>query len=330
MKKNKILIHISCLILFFSIFFVNSVENRAYNSLPITQDSSIDTSTVITDSSTESVNKSTETVNISTGTTYTSTEVITSVGVFSTTNKENKNNFPLKHKDSSCEIEITREWYGPNGPGAWCYVAHINLSDYSRLKKECANGFYNKGKEKTSHASMRAGAIFTVNGDHSEPEEDHPVMAQRVVYNDKLCNAYAVYSSQTGVFAPPEFFGVSNLKLSETTDKISDTFHFLPPYLKGDEIFKFGGDKSRAQRTFVGTNGNPGELWIVVSEGRMVDGISAGLTYEECAMLLREKGCNFGVPLDGGGSSTMVFKGKVLNHLPGNKERKVVDFLHVI
>ena len=45
------------------------------------------------------------------------------------------------------------------------------------------------------------------------------------------------------------------------------------------------------------------------------------------ATYLQSKGCTFGVPLDGGGSSTMVFKGKVLNAAKGN-QRAVVDFVY--
>ena len=55
--------------------------------------------------------------------------------------------------------------------------------------------------------------------------------------------------------------------------------------------------------------------------------VSPGLTYSQCARLLGEKGCIFGVPLDGGGSSTMVFQGKVLNSAKAG-QRSVVDFVY--
>jgi exopolysaccharide biosynthesis protein len=86
-------------------------------------------------------------------------------------------------------------------------------------------------------------------------------------------------------------------------------------------------DTGRAQRTFIGTNGNPGDIWLVVSDGRYNDNESAGLTYDQCSRYLVSKGCVFGVPLDGGGSSTMVFKGQVLNANSKN-ERAVVDFVY--
>lgn len=90
------------------------------------------------------------------------------------------------------------------------------------------------------------------------------------------------------------------------------------------EIAPSGG--GRAQRTFIGTNGAPGDIWIVVTEGRGSDGVSAGLTMQECAEFLKAKGCTFGIPLDGGGSTTMVFNGMRLNHV--SSERAVVDFVY--
>ena len=63
----------------------------------------------------------------------------------------------------------------------------------------------------------------------------------------------------------------------------------------------------------------------MISDGRKIDGESSGLTYTQCARLLLSKGCTFGVPLDGGGSSSMVFQGEVLNQTSG---RAIVDFVY--
>ena len=77
----------------------------------------------------------------------------------------------------------------------------------------------------------------------------------------------------------------------------------------------------------MGTNGKAGDIWLCVSDGRYNDGESAGLTYLECGQYLQTKGCTFALSLDGGGSSTMVFEGEVLNAEKGH-ERTVVDFVY--
>lgn len=121
--------------------------------------------------------------------------------------------------------------------------------------------------------------------------------------------------------------GIAGVNIDSLVESglVTDTFCFGPPILVNGSVTT-GSDGSCAQRTFIGTNGNPGDIWIVVSEGRNADGESAGLTYSQCARLLGEKGCIFGVPLDGGGSSTMVFQGKVLNSAKAG-QRSVVDFV---
>jgi exopolysaccharide biosynthesis protein len=77
----------------------------------------------------------------------------------------------------------------------------------------------------------------------------------------------------------------------------------------GGTVYGDPNSTSRAQRTFIGTNGAPGDIWVCVSDGRYNDGKSAGLNGYQCASYLKSKGCIFGIPLDGGGSSTMYFNG---------------------
>ena len=111
--------------------------------------------------------------------------------------------------------------------------------------------------------------------------------------------------------------------------RITDTFNFCKEsvYINNGVLASNRWGDSRAQRTFMGTNGKAGDIWLCVSDGRYNDGESAGLTYLECGQYLQTKGCIFALPLDGGGSSTMVFEGEVLNAEKGH-ERAVVDFVY--
>lgn len=234
--------------------------------------------------------------------------------------------YPLEYSDDTCKITIEKEWY----EHAWCYIAHVELEDYDRLATECANGSYNNGYETTSSVAERVDAILCINGCYSAPYLQYPVMRDGEVCHNAACNVPAVYSADTGIFSSPADAGVAGESLSDlaASGEVKDTFCFGPAFLTDGEI-SVGNDASRAQRTFIGTNGEPGDFYLVVSEGRNVDGESSGLTYKECASLLQDYGCTFGVPLDGGGSSTMVFNGVVLNHLPNEEERAVVDFVYI-
>ena len=232
------------------------------------------------------------------------------------------------YKDSSLKITVTKEWW----QHAWCYIAHVEMSDYTRMKSECANGKYNNGTETTSHAAKRVGAILAINGDYSAPKLDYAVARAGKVWNDKKTYAPGLYNANTGEF----FYGDEGsetagkmLSTLVSEKKVTDTFIFGPAFLR-DGVNKLKSNSgSRAQRTFMGTNGKAGDIWMVVADGRNNDGKSEGLNGYECAELLKLKGCTFGIPLDGGGSSTMYWKGKVINAARRNERTYLVDCVYV-
>ena len=247
------------------------------------------------------------------------------------TTKPVSTSYPLTYSDSTATITIYKEWF----ENAWCYAAHLEFTDYSRFGTDCANGAYKNGYETTSHAANRLGAIFAVNGCYSAPNLGYTVVRNGKIWNgaEKSTWLPAIYSNQNGLFlsawesnGTP---GIAGKNVKELVDAglFTDSFCFGPPILTNGTCYSSDKDSSRAQRTFIGTNGNAGDIWVVVSDGRYNDGESAGLTYNQMARFLVSKGCTFGIPLDGGGSSTMYFNGKVLNAARGN-QRAVVDFVY--
>lgn len=238
-------------------------------------------------------------------------------------------NYPMSYSDKTCTITIYKEWY----KNAYVYAAHLQFSDYSRFGTACANGKYDNGYEKTSHAAKRLGAIFAVNGCYSAPYLGYTVIREGKIWNgaDRSLCIPAVYSNNTGLLLNGYESGDSsivgqNVQSLVDAGKVTDTFCFGGPNLINGEILG-KNEGARAQRTFIGTNGNAGDIWICVSDGRYNDNESAGLTFYEAAEYLKEKGCTFGVHLDGGGSSTMYFNGKVLNAAKKG-QRAVVDFVY--
>ena len=69
---------------------------------------------------------------------------------------------------------------------------------------------------------------------------------------------------------------------------------------------------------------------LVVSDGRTDE--SEGLTLDELAEVMADYGCTQAYNLDGGGSSTMVFNGTVINNPTSSgrseKERSVSDIVY--
>ena len=231
--------------------------------------------------------------------------------------------YPKGYRDETCEIIIYKEWY----ENAYVYAAHVTFTDYDRLWVECANGKYNSGGETTSKAAKRVGAILAINGDYATPGNGaggYAIARKGVVCNDGAAYPEGVYNSNTGLLT----FGHSGRMLSELVAEglVTDTFQFGPVCLKNGEIIGDPNSNSRAQRTFIGTNGNAGDIWLCVSDGRSNDGQSTGLNGYQCGAYLKTKGCTLCVPLDGGGSSTIYFNGQVLNAAKSS-QRAVADFV---
>lgn len=112
----------------------------------------------------------------------------------------------------------------------------------------------------------------------------------------------------------------------------------LPRLLDHGEIVSFdtgaGGLSAhfafqRHPRTGVGFSGDSSRLFLVTVDGRQA--ASAGMTLREFAALLRDLGAANALNLDGGGSTTMVVGGRVVN-LPSDAtgERPVANALVVL
>jgi hypothetical protein len=83
----------------------------------------------------------------------------------------------------------------------------------------------------------------------------------------------------------------------------------------------------RQPRTLAGVRPD-GTLLLVTVDGRL-PGWSVGMTLPEAARLMRSLGASDALNLDGGGSSTMVVRGEVVNRPSDRVERRVSDGLFV-
>jgi exopolysaccharide biosynthesis protein len=74
---------------------------------------------------------------------------------------------------------------------------------------------------------------------------------------------------------------------------------------------------TRHPRTAVGKRSN-GTVVFVVVDGRLSE--AAGVSTTELSLIMSWLGCRDALNLDGGGSSTMVFDGNIVNHPSDNKK----------
>ena len=214
------------------------------------------------------------------------------------------------------------------------YVADIQLSYPEALKTGFAQGSYGKNlKQTTSEMAEDYNAILAINGDYYGARETGYVIRNGILYRDRASDRQALVIDQNG-----------NLKIVEERSTQAETLldsgahqvlSFGPGLISNGEICV-----DRNTEVDQATYSNPrtaiaqvGELHylMVVSDGRTSR--SEGLSLYQLAEFLRELGAQTAYNLDGGGSSTMWFNGKVVNE-PVNRgskisERSVSDIVYI-
>lgn len=165
---------------------------------------------------------------------------------------------------------------------------------------------------------------------------------QQIGSHDLAIPADGYVISAQGAAAPwlreQAYAGMRMLVFSKIWDTWAQARHLLgggPTLVKNGQIHvtateeKFQPDitQGRAPRTALGL-GSGGEVLLLVADGRSPT--SRGLTLTELAQLLRERGAVNAMNFDGGGSSTLVIQGQVVNAPSDGSERAVGTGLLVV
>ncbi|MBQ6183279.1 MAG: phosphodiester glycosidase family protein [Clostridia bacterium] len=233
------------------------------------------------------------------------------------------------YTDENITIKLTEyERYGTK-----IYVADVTLSSASYLKTAFAKDTYGKNVTATTSSIATAnGAILAVNGDYYGAQEKGYVIRNGIVYrssargSDVLC-----------IFADGTVKVVSdrdNTAAELVNMGVWQAFTFGPALIEDstvavDENDEVGKAKASNPRTAIGLI-DANHFVFVVSDGRTDE--SEGLSLYELATFMESLGVKAAYNLDGGGSSTMYFNGKVINNPTTNgkiKEREVSDIVYI-
>lgn len=215
------------------------------------------------------------------------------------------------------------------------YVADVQLADISLLKTALAGNTYARNlTETTSVQAANTGAILAINGDYYGAQERGYVLRNGVLYRA---------SAQSGTDAL--VIGADgNFRIITEGETSADTLvregawqvlTFGPALVKDGQVTVSSSDEvGRAMtsnpRTAIGQI-SEGHYLLVVSDGRTKE--STGLSLRQLAELMQSLGAQIAYNLDGGGSSTMVFQGRVVNSPTTNgrsiRERSVSDIVYI-
>ncbi|MBR4141959.1 MAG: phosphodiester glycosidase family protein [Firmicutes bacterium] len=214
------------------------------------------------------------------------------------------------------------------------YAADVWVTDPSQLKTAFANGTYGKNvKDATSDIAKDADAILAVNGDFYGARNSGYVIRNGVLYRSTSSGAEDLVIYGDGSFGIIDEDDVTAEQLLE--DGAVQVLSFGPALVTDGEISvtkneEVGKAMASNPRTAIGIY-EDGHYVFVVSDGRTDE--SEGLSLYELAEFLQELGVETAYNLDGGGSSTMVYQGEVVNNptTSGNsvKERSVSDIVYI-
>lgn len=215
------------------------------------------------------------------------------------------------------------------------YVADITLSDAGTLKTALANNTYGKNiTQTTSDMAEETDAVLAINGDYYSARSGY-VIRNGVLYRDTSSDAsqedLVIY--QDGSFEIVTEGSVTAAQLLE--NGAQQVLSFGPALVKDGEVSVTQGEevgKAMASnpRTAIGQIDDLHYV-MVVADGRTEE--SAGLSLYQMAEFMKSLGVKTAYNLDGGGSATMVFNGKVINQptTGGSRisERKVSDIVYI-
>lgn len=215
------------------------------------------------------------------------------------------------------------------------YVADIKLSSASYLKTALAEGTFGRNiKETTSKIAEDNQAILAINGDYYGFRDDGYVLRNGVAYRSNARdfeNDEALVINSSGDFTIVQENQKSMKSL--TSNDPWQILSFGPSLVENGQItVNSSSEVSKAMtsnpRTAIGQISKL-HYMVIVSDGRTSQ--SKGLSLLQLGKEFAERGCTTAYNLDGGGSTTLYFNGKVINNPTdgrGIKEREVSDIVY--
>lgn len=215
------------------------------------------------------------------------------------------------------------------------YVADITLSGKNSIKTAFAESTYGKNvTETTSQIASENDAVLAINGDFYGTRSGY-VIRNGILYRDKMADS----NQEDLVIYKDGSFGI--IKESEITAKqllengAEQVLSFGPALIEdGDISVSENTEVDKAMksnpRTAIGIT-DDNHIIMVVADGRTSE--NSGLSLYELAEFMQTLNVKCAYNLDGGGSSTMYFNGKIINNPTSDgkhfTERKVSDIVYV-
>lgn len=242
------------------------------------------------------------------------------------------------YKSDTVSISIKKVTSGSGQNALTYFVADVQLADATQLKNAFAkNEFGRNIIEYTSQIAADNNAIFAINGDYYGFRTDGIVIRNGVIYRDVPARVGLAFYKDGSM----QIYDETQTSAQELLNEgVWNTLSFGPALIQNSVMAanlgtveidtNFGNHSIQGNnpRTGIGII-DPNHFVFVVVDGRSA-GYSEGVSLTEFAQIFKDLGCTDAYNIDGGGSSTMYFMGRVVNNPLGkNRERGTSDILYI-
>lgn len=242
------------------------------------------------------------------------------------------------YTSEDASVDISTVTTGSGQDTVTYYVADVTLSDATVLRSAFAhNQFGTNITETTSELAADNDAVLAINGDYYGFRDTGIVIRNGVVFRDEGAREGLAFYRDGHVEVYDETATSADALVA---DGVWNTLSFGPALVEDGRVVD-GIDQVEVD-TNVGNHSIQGEqprtavgvvddnhVVLVVVDGRS-PGYSAGVTMTGLADLMVGLGARTAYNIDGGGSSTMVFGGELVNDPLGRgQERGTSDILYI-
>ncbi len=206
------------------------------------------------------------------------------------------------------------------------YAADVKITDMSLIK----SGLFRKlgndiSRKKASEIANKNNAVFAINTDfYTYKDRGLIIRNGKIMLDNGFRDILCIFADGSmDCFGPYEYEPDELLEMG-----VVETFDFGPIMVYDGKVTEasIGGitqKTAKHPRTGVGYY-SEGHYLFIVADGRK-EGYSLGINIEDFAQLFESYGVELAYNLDGGGSSTMVFMGELVNLPEGNDHQRSID-----
>ena len=242
------------------------------------------------------------------------------------------------YTSDTASVTITTVETGSGADRLTYFVADVTLSDATIVRSAFAEDEFGQNIiADPSAIAADVGAVLAINGDYYGFRDTGMVIRNGVAFRDSGARqGMAFYTDGRAELYDETTTSAAAL----LADGVWNTLSFGPGLVEDGAVLpgiddveidtNFGNHsvQGRQPRTGVGMVAANHLLFVVV-DGRS-EGYSRGVTMTELAQIFVDHGAQVAYNLDGGGSSTMVFNGDLVNSPLGRgEERGTSDILYV-